>query len=329
MVFLGWVQVNRNSGNRTGTPKGRVNAPGVPTCNPDESSGLDLPICPASPIGTESGRDPSMNLARIPVITARTSFRGAAVASLFCVLFAAGCASVPHRQEIRDSWEPVNRPIVGVNTSIDDFALGPVARGWKKITPGPVRRSIANVESNLEFPVRFLSHLGQAEFIAAGSELGRFVLNSTLGIAGIFDPAAEAGLGVIPADFGTMFARWGIPPGPYIVVPILGPSTPRETIGDILTLPLDPLFWAGFYLIPIDVLFAINDRARADDAIAQAKESALDFYVFTRDAFIQRRNREIRGEYVTQPNDGETEPPFPPDLYDAPDERASASSPKL
>lgn len=259
-------------------------------------------------------------------ITTRTGPRTAA-AALVALLFLAGCASAPPKQEIRDSWEPMNRPIFGMNVDIDDYAMGPVARGWKNITPGPVRRGVANVESNLEFPVRFLAHIGQAEFIAAGSELGRFLLNSTLGIAGIFDPATEAGLAVRPSDFGTMFARWGIPPGPYIVVPLLGPSTPRETIGGILTIPLDPLFWAGFYLIPLDVLFAINNRALADDAITQAKASALDFYVFTRDAFIQRRNREIRGEYVTQPNDGEIDPAFPPDLYDLPEERAATSSP--
>jgi phospholipid-binding lipoprotein MlaA len=262
-------------------------------------------------------------------ITTRAAFLRGAVASLFGVLFAAGCATSPGSQEIHDHWEPVNRPIFGVNVDIDELALGPVARGWKKITPGPVRRGISNVESNLEFPIRFLSHLGQAEFITAGSELGRFLLNSTLGIAGIFDPAHEAGLDASAADFGTMFARWGIPPGPYIVVPLLGPSTPRETIGDVLALPLDPLFWAGFYLIPIDVLFMVNDRAQADDAIAQAKESALDLYVFTRDAYIQRRSREMRGEYVTQPEDGETEQPFPPDLYDVPAERASESSSSL
>ena len=263
-----------------------------------------------------------------PATTTKTTLLRSAGPLLVGMLLAAGCASAP-RQEIRDSWEPVNRPIFGVNVQIDDFALGPVARGWKKITPAPVRRGVANVENNLEFPVRFLSHLGQAEFVAAGSELGRFLLNSTLGIAGIFDPAKEAGLHASAADFGTMFARWGIPPGPYIVVPLLGPSTPRETIGDLLTLPLDPLFWAGFYLIPVDVLFMVNDRAQADDAIAQAKESALDFYVFTRDAFIQRRDRAMRGEYVTRPSDGESEPAFPPDLYDAPGERASASAPKL
>jgi len=266
-----------------------------------------------------------MPLVCTPSIGTRSSRLGAA-AVLVAVLFASGCASAPPAQEIRDSWEPVNRPIFGVNVGIDDFALGPVARGWKKITSAPVRRGVANVESNLEFPVRFLSHLGQAEFLAAGGELGRFLLNSTLGIAGIFDPAHEAGLDASSADFGTMFARWGIPPGPYIVVPLLGPSTPRETIGDVLSLPLDPLFWAGFYLIPIDVLFMVNDRAQADDAIAQAKESALDLYVFTRDAFIQRRTREIRGEYVTQARDGETDPAFPPDLYDVPNEHAADSS---
>lgn len=261
--------------------------------------------------------------ARIP---ARSGPRRSAVATLFGLLFAAGCASGPPSQEIADPWAPMNRPIFGVNVDIDDFAMGPVARGWKKITPGPVRRSVANVESNLEFPVRFLAHLGQAQLIAAGSELGRFLLNSTLGFGGIFDPATEAGLPVRQTDFGTMFARWGIPPGPYIVVPLLGPSTPRETIGGILTIPLDPLFWAGFYLIPIDVLFAINNRALADDAIQQAKASALDFYVFTRDAYIQRRNRELRGEYVTQPGDGEIEAAFPPDFYDLPEERAATPS---
>jgi phospholipid-binding lipoprotein MlaA len=198
----------------------------------------------------------------------------------------AGCATTPESQQIKDTWEPVNRPVFGFNRQVDDHALGPVARGWKTITPDAFRAGISNTYRNLTFPQRFISSLGQAEPGIAGTELARFLVNSTVGLGGIFDPATAMGLEKHDESLGKMFASWGIPPGPYMVVPLLGPSTPRDAIGGAIGAALNPLMWVG---VPgLGVLFAVNGRAQANDQIEAAKRASLDYYVFARDAYIQR-----------------------------------------
>lgn len=199
----------------------------------------------------------------------------------------AGCARTPESQQIHDSWEPVNRPVFGLNRQVDDHALGPVARGWRTITPRVVRDSISNAYRNLTFPQRFLSTLGQAEGRKAGSELARFLVNTTVGLGGFFDPASAIGLERHDESIGKMFARWGIPPGPYMVVPLLGPSTPRDAVGGMIGVALNPLLWAGVSIPGLGVLFAVNGRAQADEQIETAKRAALDYYVFARDAYAQ------------------------------------------
>ena len=206
---------------------------------------------------------------------------------LCLVVGLAGCARTPESQEIHDSWEPVNRPVFGFNRGVDDHALGPVARGWRKITPGVMRDGISNAYRNLTFPQRFLSTLGQAEGEKAGTELARFLVNSTVGLGGIFDPASKLGLGRYDETLGRMFARWGIPPGPYMVVPLLGPSTPRDAVGGMIGVALNPLMWVGVSIPGLGVLFAVNGRAQADEKIETAKRAALDYYVFARDAYVQ------------------------------------------
>lgn len=215
-----------------------------------------------------------------------------------------GCASTsPQNQQMTDSLESINRPVFRFNTAVDDHALGPVARAYASVTSDGVRTSIANAQRNLGFPPRFVAHVGQAQFLEASSELGRFLLNSTLGVAGLFDPASEAGLGRYDADLGVMFARWHVPPGPYLVLPVLGPSNPRDAFGDVLGMAMNPLLYTGTTVAPVGVLFAINARAEADDEIRAAQATALDYYVFVRDAFIQHRARQVRGEYVTRDDD--------------------------
>lgn len=223
---------------------------------------------------------------------------------LTAVLVMTACASTPDGPEeahgIQDPLESVNRPVFTVNRAFDDYALRPVARGWKFITPARMRRSITNVYRNYTFPQRFVSAMGQAEFREAHVELARFLVNSTVGIGGLFDPATRLGLEKFEDDLGMMFARWGIPSGPFIMVPIMGPSTPRDTAGDVLSIALNPLMWLGVSIPPVGLLFAINGRAEADDAIEASKHAALDYYVFVRDAFIQRRTRT---EFVTLADD--------------------------
>lgn len=254
---------------------------------------------------------------------AATSKRhGTAFAALLAALAAAalGCAGTPpERQQIGDSLEPMNRSLFALNEWIDHSAFGPLARGYKRVAPEPLRVAFANAERNLGFPARFLSHLGQANFLEAGSELGRFLLNSTLGLGGLLDPATEAGLAKHDTDLGLMLANWHVPPGPYLMLPLFGPSNGRDSLADLVAMAMNPLAWTTPAAPPVGALFAVNRRAEADEKIRIARESALDLYVFVRDAYIQRRTKEIRGEYVTRLREGEIpDDPMgmPEDLYD-------------
>ncbi|MEB2344020.1 MAG: VacJ family lipoprotein [Deltaproteobacteria bacterium] len=232
--------------------------------------------------------------------------------TLVVLLITLGCASSPNTPT-PDTLESLNRPVFGANQTFDKYAFRPVARGWKAVTPKVMRRSISNSYRNLTFPKRFVSNMGQGEVRNAHVELARFLVNSTLGIGGLFDPATRLGLGKYDEDIGTMLARWGVPSGPYLVIPVLGPSTPRDSFGDVVALALNPLLWAGVSIPPLGLLFAINGRAEMDDQIEASRRVALDYYVFVRDAFIQSRTRT---EYVTRE---ESPPGDLYDLYDLPE----------
>lgn len=200
-------------------------------------------------------------------------------------LFGVACASsAPPNPD--DPWQRVNRPVFQFNDGVDRYVLRPVARGWTFITFDGLRDSVAKFYYNTAFPSRFVSNVGQGEGQQAITEVARFMINTTIGIAGFFDPATRWGLPRRDEDVGQMFGRWGIPPGPFWVVPLLGPSDPRDFVGTIFDTALSPLTWfVSFGGIPN----IVNSRARADERIEAARRSSLDYYVFVRDAFMQYR----------------------------------------
>jgi phospholipid-binding lipoprotein MlaA len=221
--------------------------------------------------------------------------RTALLVLLSAAALAVGCAG-PNPV---DPWERVNRPVFRFNDAVDRKALGPVARGWKRISSEGVRTSVSNFFYNVQFPSRFVSNVGQAEGQQAMIETARFVVNSTVGVVGIFDPASSWGLPRRDEDIGQMFGRWGIPPGPYWMIPLLGPSNPRDAVGRVGDSLLSPFFWINVLLgIPTfggpTVVDLVNERAIADERIESARRSALDYYVFVRDAFMQYREAAIR-----------------------------------
>lgn len=226
------------------------------------------------------------------------SQRRTTLAGLLCAAsFAIACAG-PNPNPV-DPWQGTNRPIFGFNDSIDRHALGPVARGWKKITPDGLRDSVAKFFYNASYPSRFVSNVGQAEGQQAIIETARFVVNTTVGIGGFFDPATRWGLPRRDEDAGQMFGRWGIPPGPYLMLPLMGPSNPRDAAGMLVDNALSPFTWASILLnVPTfgvpGMLNLVNSRARADERIESARRSALDYYVFVRDAYMQYRESAIR-----------------------------------
>jgi phospholipid-binding lipoprotein MlaA len=190
-----------------------------------------------------------------------------------------------------DPWEGFNRAIFAFNEKVDIYFLRPVAVGWDFILPDLVQTGIRNVFSNIRFPIIFVNDLLQAKPIEASKDLGRFVLNSTVGIGGILDPAKDVGLEGNDEDFGQTLGYWGVPPGPYLVLPFLGPSSPRDTIGlaaDSATMPY-PYFVAWYVSAAITATNGVNRRARYIEEIDENRKTALDFYSFQRNAHVSYR----------------------------------------
>lgn len=217
------------------------------------------------------------------------------VPALLLAFCAGGCASVPEEDRVgHDPWERVNRPIYRFNDAVDRAIMKPVARGYIKIVPEPVRRGITNFSRNLITPLYVVNNFLQGKPKEGTGELMRFVVNSTVGIGGIFDVAAMSGIEAHPEDFGQTAATWGVPPGPYVVLPFLGPHTLRDAVLRPLDVQLDPLYHYDNASVrdPLYVLRVINVRANLlplDDLL----EESGDRYVTLRESYLQNREFEV------------------------------------
>ena len=190
-----------------------------------------------------------------------------------------------------DPWEGFNRGVWWVDDKFDRYLFEPIAVGWRFVTPSVVRTRLRNVFQNLGFPLRFVNDLLQGDVKQAGRETGRFLMNTTVGVAGIFDPASRYGLEMREEDFGQTLGVWGVPPGAYVVLPFFGPSGVR----DATMLPLDILAGAWPALISptantvISATSLVNTRALAIEDIRELRAASLDYYVAVRDIYRQRR----------------------------------------
>ncbi len=197
---------------------------------------------------------------------------------------------------IADPLQPVNRGIFWVNDKLYFYLLKPLARGYR-IVPEPVRISVGNVFDNLLFPVRFVGNLLQLKAQRAGIEAGRFLLNSTLGLAGLFDPAQSlAKLQPQPEDFGQTFGNYGIGHGFYLVIPFFGPSSLRDGVGRVGDIFLDPLTYTGLTTLEqagVKGFDRMNGLSLDKDTYEQIKHDALDPYLFIRDAYVQHRQAQV------------------------------------
>lgn len=231
-------------------------------------------------------------------------------------LLTAGCATNGQKVSQGDPWEPYNRGMTTFNNGVDRVLLKPLAKGYRFITPDPLERGFSNMFSNLNTPVVLVNNLLQGKPGAALSDTGRFLVNSTIGIAGLFDPASHMGLEKHNEDFGQTLAVWGVASGPYLVLPFWGPTTLRGAVG---TVP-DQLLH-GRNLIDessirdkLVVLQIIQTRASLlslDEQIAASN----DPYIFVREAILQRRNFLIYDGQPPEPVDEfELEEGFDEDL---------------
>lgn len=193
--------------------------------------------------------------------------------------------------QVGDPLESINRPIFEANDVVDRAVLEPIARFYGWAVPGPIKQGIRGVFSNLNRPVVFVNQILQFHPRGAAETLGRFALNTTLGIGGLFDPAAELGWDEYHADFGQTLGCYGVPPGIYHVIPLLGPTTTRDALGSAV----DTLMRVDSWLLPLTTLlyigggYGITVREDRREEIAELRKASLDFYAAVRSAYLQHR----------------------------------------
>lgn len=199
-------------------------------------------------------------------------------------------------EEVNDPFEGFNRGIFAFNDGLERWVLNPVARGWDFVMPNFAQRAVRNLFDNLQFPIHFFNNLLQAKPVRAGTDIARFVMNSTVGIAGLMDPASAVGLAKSEEDFGQTFGYWGIPAGPFVMLPIFGPRNARDTVGLIadsaaLAVGFFIPFWGS---IAIGAADRLNRHSLVYKEIASERKAALDWYAAVRSFYTQRRENLIR-----------------------------------
>jgi len=223
-----------------------------------------------------------------------------------------GCATVPQTAP-HDPWERFNRGSQRFNDAIDRAVLKPVATRYHKHVPRVIRTGVSNLLGHLEFPTTIVNDLLQLKLRDTAADIGRFALNSTLGIGGLLDPATRVGIPRHDEDFGQTLGRWGVPAGPYIVLPLLGPSTLRDTPALAVDSQTDlrvQLDLDTGTRVTLGVLTIVDRRASllsADETL----DSACDRYAFIRNAWLQRREYLVRDGEVPEEAPLEPEPDDP------------------
>jgi phospholipid-binding lipoprotein MlaA len=223
----------------------------------------------------------------------------ALVAPSLLVLLLGGCAGTQPPRPDHDPIEGVNRKIFWFNDQLDIYVLEPVARVWDHAWPDPVQRGLSNFFDNLRFPLVLVNDILQARPRLALETIARFQCNTFLGGLGFVDLASDLGVPPHVQDTGLTLGRWGIAPGPYLVLPLLGPSNPRDTVGLIGDglLAIYPFFVTiPGVTVGLGVIDVVNRRSRVISQIEDAKAASIDYYSFIRNAYGQRRWKEIRGQ---------------------------------
>lgn len=213
--------------------------------------------------------------------------------------------AVAEFRQTNDPLEPLNRGMFFVNDGIDTLVLRPAAEAYRIFLPPEVRTAIRNVLANLRTPVILVNDALQGETQRFGTTIGRFVINTTIGVGGIFDRARDFGLLGHTEDFGQTLAVWGAPEGPYLFVPVLGPSNPRDLLGFGVDIAANPLTWISgndtvdAVLITRTGLGALDTREGLIEPLDALRQGSLDPYAALRSAYRQRRAVEIRNTPTT------------------------------
>ena len=215
----------------------------------------------------------------------------------------AGCASsgtATSTPEQNDPYESFNRRVFAVNDALDRNVALPVAKAYVWVLPQPARNGIHNGLTNLGSSVTLANDILQGHGKSAAQTFGRIIVNSTIGLAGLVDVATPMGIPAHTADFGETLATYGVGEGPYLVLPLLGPSNPRDAAGYVVDIAFDPLTYIGmrekaWWMGGKNLLGMIDDRAENIDAMESIQRSSVDVYATLRSLYRQHRNAEING----------------------------------
>lgn len=228
-------------------------------------------------------------------MTRRTSLLAVVCASLAL----GACATKdPEAVAQHDPWEPTNRAVFDFDMKLDRAVVRPVAKFYNNNVPDPARTGIHNALTNLNSPVVFGNDVLQGEPGKATDTLGRFVINSTVGVAGFIDVAGKIGIPGHTTDFGITLGKAGAQEGSYLVLPFLGPKPPRDLVGMGVDTAMDPLTWISFpdstlFLIVRGGMNVLDERAATVDQVEQIERSSIDFYATTRSLYRQSRAAQI------------------------------------
>ena len=214
-----------------------------------------------------------------------------------CLLLLCGCATLPpgSKRDPRDPWERMNRSFYKFNDVLDRAIVKPTAKGYTHL-PQPMQTGVHNFFDNLNYPITIVNDLLQGQVVPFFSDIGRFVFNSTVGLGGLFDPATAAGMQKNNRDFGQTLGKWGVPKGPYVVVPIFGPYTVRDGIGAVtVDYYANPSNYTKFWIsTSLWLVRGVDRRARLLPLDATI-QSAYDPYAFIRNAYLQNRDFMVTG----------------------------------
>jgi phospholipid-binding lipoprotein MlaA len=252
----------------------------------------------------------------------RAAARHAGGAALLLSLVLAGCATPPTDpadravyEQNNDPLEPLNRKTLALNQFLDQILFRPIAKAYVFAIPEPGRDSVRHFLDNLKEPTLFFNNALQGQFKSAGITFARFLLNSSAGIGGLFDVATISGIDRQNADFGETLFVWGVNSGPYLILPIFGPSNPRDAIGQGVDSYADPITILandhGLTEVMTGrlILGGVNERAQVLDILDDLEKNSVDFYAELRSLSQQRRNAVLHHG---------TPPPATPNLYDDP-----------
>ena len=247
-----------------------------------------------------------------------------AALAIICLLSAGACVTLPpNTQRVpQDPWESWNRGVYKFNDKLDRAVAKPVTKAYVRVVPQPIRTGVSNFFDNLNTPTVMVNDALQGKLLSAANDLGRFLLNSTVGLGGILDPATPAGLAHNDEDFGQTLGHWGVHPGPFVELPILGPSDVRDASSKLVDTYTNP----RQYIKNTTVKYALYlpyllDKRAALLSLDETLEHVYDPYAFVRDAYLQRR------AYLVSDGKATDEPLLDPEADNPDAEKSAAPAP--